>query len=352
MMASRLFLHEWNPFWPQIRITLYSIQHPEWLRDMWGTSPYLAASKRLFLPAFVLPFGAVFIWAARKTSVAVLPLYVGALVCCSIYAFQQFLLNSVVLRVHYHSSYMVVVVLGFSGAVIGEFLSRAPGNRAVISGLLVAAVLCCPIVMNRKIVDDSQGESWIYLAVLGAVTTLLACTIRWRAGNLCHLACLLFLISVFIGPALDRYDWVWNRQPVIHTPTVVDSPRADSFDWLMRLHSWIKPRIEGQSRVRFWWEDEDSRTQMFDSAAMMYLDRRVVLAEAFAAPTNELLRDRLGQRAILVYLTRRPEKITDRLAVLTTRGFSVSNERATTLPFHGENIRVAMYDLVATPERR
>jgi hypothetical protein len=38
--------------------------------------------------------------------------------------------------------------------------------------------------------------------------------------------------------------------------------------------------------------------------------------------------------------------------VLTTRGFSVSNERATTLPFHGENIRVAMYDVVATPEWR
>jgi hypothetical protein len=55
----------------------------------------------------------------------------------------------------------------------------------------------------------------------------------------------------------------------------------------------------------------------------------------------------LRKHVTLIHIAPHPEKIPALLAKLTARGFQISNERATTLPYHRDNIRIAMYDVVA-----
>jgi hypothetical protein len=189
---------------------------------------------------------------------------------------------------------------------------------------------------------------WRYLAVFAVVATIAVCVFYRWVFALRPLACLLFLIGVFAGPALEPgIAWIWNRQSLIHPPETIAGPRADSFDWLMRFESWVNPRITPNTRSCFWWDDEEAGNQMFDSAGAMYLDRRFYLADALTKPTNDALLYHLRKHATLIYIALHPEKIPALLAKLTARGFQVCNERATTLPYHRDNIRIAMYDVVA-----
>jgi hypothetical protein len=138
---------------------------------------------------------------------------------------------------------------------------------------------------------------------------------------------------------------VWNRQGILHSLTIASGPRADSFAWLMQLESWIQSRHDGQTRIRFWWDDEAPGYDMLDSAAALYLDRRAVLAEAFSAPGSDELRQHLSPKVTLVYLSRHPERIPERLSTLTSRGFTISNGPSVTLPFHHDDIRVTLYEV-------
>jgi hypothetical protein len=89
MLISRLLFHEWDCFDPQMGVLRYCRDHPGLWRQEWGTEPYLAGAKRLFLPAFVLFFGAAFMWVIRRSSLAFVPLYLGTVVCLGIYCIQE-----------------------------------------------------------------------------------------------------------------------------------------------------------------------------------------------------------------------------------------------------------------------
>lgn len=337
MLVSRLLTRHWQPLIPQIDIFIYSMRHPEWLRSLWGDLPFVATSTRLFLPEFVLVFGAAWVVVRRPKSSVTLPLLAGTAICCGIYAFQQFALHSIVLRVPCHSSYMLVLVIGCVAMIAAELLSDDP--RHAFALLLTLLALALPVVANGSTPDIPQSTLWISLAAVGVLATTLAFLRMNKA------ACLLLIGAVFVGPAFDPgLSWAWSRQGLLHGPSITTGPRADSYPWLMQLHQWIKPQVHSEAAVRFWWESNEGES-MFDAIAAMYLDRRAVLSDAFDASSNEVLRARLESRSLLVFLTKDPARVPERMAIFAARGFTASNERRMILPYRGKNIYVILFDV-------
>jgi hypothetical protein len=337
MLVSRVLTGYWQPLLPQINVFFYSMQHPEWLRNMWGDPPFIAISTRLFVPEFLLVFGAVFLATRRTKPLVALPVYAAAAICCAIYAFQQFALHSVVLRVPYHSSYTVVPVIGLAAMMMGELLIGMPSRAA--RGLLAVLALALPILVNGKLSSYGHPALWIPLALLGAAAVLLLGLGMRRA------ACVLLVIATFAGPGLDAsLAWVWARQAPIHSPNITSGPGGETFPWIMQLHAWLKPHLKTDTLVRFWWESEDEQSMFYASAAM-FLDQRIILSEAFDSNSNETLRSHLGRRTLLVYLTVHPDKVPQRMTRFAQHGFISSNERRTVLPYLGKNIHVILFDL-------
>jgi len=341
MAVSRALTGFWQPLLPQILISIDSIRHPEVLRALWGDFPFVAAATRLLLPELVLVLGGVLLVMRRPKADWVAPLYTACAISLGIYAYQQFAQHSIVLRIACHSSYMLVPVMGFAGMAVAELLPHARNRSRLVAISATALALALPILTAGRLPSIAQSTVWIFLVSLCAIGVLLVIL------GVRHVACFVLVVCIFIGPALDSaLAWAWSRQGPIHGPSITAGPNADSYPWLMQLQDQIRPHQRADASVHFWWEDDEA-AEMFDAAAAMYLDRRVVLAQAFTDPSDEPLRQRLEQQTLLACLTTRPERLAARLAILAARGYDASNERRSVLPYRGKNIYLVLFDLRA-----
>ena len=201
---------------PQINQTLYAMHTPGYLAGMWGTGPgFLVGAVRLFPPVFLLVFGPALLIAVRKPAAAAWPVYLSLCICLALYAVEEFAMHGVALRVHYHSSYMMVVVMAFAGVAMGELWTRSPGRGrgALISaGALGAGAITLSLVFNTLALPPPGGHTWVRLALLGVAGVVLAMLARRPKLPVQVLTIALVLAILFLGPALD-----WNSTGYVWT---------------------------------------------------------------------------------------------------------------------------------------
>jgi hypothetical protein len=263
----------------------------------------------------------------------------------------EFVLHGVALRVPYHSSYVQVVVLGFAGVALGEVWQRTPGRgkfRAVCAaGLGAAGVVLC-LAFSAGLLVVPSGRSWSTLAVIGAVSIVLAILLRWPSLPVQHVTCVLLMAVVFLSPALDARatGYVWASSKLVHGSNLTANANAVAFRHLMDLESYVKSHVDMPRALLFWWEDDELHSPLFKSGEALFVRGHVNVNQALAAGDMGKLRLLFGSENTIVHLTGHPERIAERTQLMAAHDVVVGNQRGTTIDYDGKPFTVVLQDVV------
>jgi hypothetical protein len=346
MAVSKRVLGDVRVFKPQLDQWLYALHNPGYLSGTWGSgTEFLLTAVRLFTPAFLLLFGPVLLIAVRRPAVAAWPVYAAMTMCCFFYAFQEFVLHRAGLRVHYVSSYMLVLVSCFVGISLGELWNR---NKASLKAMRAAAVALAILALALPFVYGALRPLpaplvWVLLASLGVAAIVLVLLPLSRL-SIQYAACALVLIEVSAGPAMDLgITSGLGERKILHGSNLSGGRRADSFQCLMALEDYVKSNIDPQRNLIFWWDRDESPSDLFASAEALFVSGHVDVTKELASSSARLY----PSNTSLVHLTEHPERLQTRIQLLASRGLGVENESRTEMSYAGKRFTVELQDLAA-----
>ncbi|HMD50226.1 MAG TPA: hypothetical protein VKG79_14050, partial [Bryobacteraceae bacterium] len=246
--VSQILIGRWTYFYWQIYYAIETMRHPQDLAHTWGSGPgFLLIAYRLLAPALLLAFGPVLISRLRKNSAIAWTAWLALTLCLALYAFQEFVLHAVSLRVHYQSSYLVVPLFFFAGVLLGEFLTT--WIRASIA-TVVALVL--PLTFSLWAWPQ---HPWTILFLTGAAALVLIC---FRQP---HLAPAALAALLFLAPALDpSIAYAWDR------PIPIRGPNRNAFRDLMTFDATLQSSTDPSRKLRFWFDRDEPAITFYDSA--------------------------------------------------------------------------------------
>ncbi|MBS1859444.1 MAG: hypothetical protein JST11_28980 [Acidobacteria bacterium] len=344
-IVSKLLLNTYLFFMPQIDTILYTLSHPDYLKNMWGTgNAWIPAAYRLFPSLFVLFLGGVFLLLRRKQ---VREVYVETYLClaatCALFAVLEFHFHSVSLRVSYCSSYITAPVMLFAGILLGEVIAvpatepegrRAAGNW--FRGLLLTAGLILPVVYGA-IRQTLPSRMWTILSLggLAAAGVVVVFHFRPRPGVRSALA-VLILVCLFLGPAIDSsLSYVWSKQelPLYRT--------------MLAIQTAVDSDLSPERDVRFWYESDIPATGLFDSAYSLYLWGYIDLSKSLATMPVTDLNSLISTNTTIVHLMLNQDQTAERTRLLAGRGIRVRYERRHTVRSPAGLIYVVLQDVSA-----
>lgn len=348
MKVSKDLLGDSLFFLPQIKMWMYTRQTPGYFEKMWGTGPgFLPRSPRVFLPVFLLAFGAAFLIAIRKRIGPAWAAYLAALTCFLLYSLDQFLLHGVTLRVHYHSSYMAVPMFGFAGTALGELWKRRPGGLAA-GAMLTATALALPMALNRWRPDIPPAHIWMGLACIGAAGIVLGILAHRPSLPLQNPTCALLLVAVFVGPAFDAaLGYVWAAPEILHGSNLSSGKNADAYRCLMDLENYLKANVDANRSMQFWWTADEPLSNLYVSAAAMNLQGFQDLDKELTTGPNPAIQQLFQPNKTLIHLTMYSARIQERARWLASRGVVVEGEGGVEMQFQGKRFFVSLQDVTA-----
>lgn len=331
-LVGKRILGRYDFYQPQLDQTHLAFANPGFLANMWGTgNAFLLSAYRLFPVVFLLVAGA-FLLARRKTNRFLAPCYWFLLASTLLYAYQEFVLHGVALRVAYHSCYIVVPLFTLAGAVIGELWNRTGSQRLPVwsFGALAAFTLCQPYLRKAWTPPGLQLQLWIAMAVIGASAIGL---MVWRQSRPIVPSVLVILL-VFWGPGVDQ-----------SLADPLSRGNAETFDSMMAAENWIKSTVPPDREVRFWFDGNEPASPLFNGISALYLWRNWDLTTQLPTTDAGTVRYYITPQTVLVHLTMDPAKITARLRMLEARGIRVANERRFQRQGGGHMYYVVLHDV-------
>ena len=155
--VSQVLFGRWTYFYWQVYHTIHSAGI---LASMWGTGGgFLLNAPRLFAPVFLLLVGPL-LWRGRTPRPAAREAWLSLLICFALCAAQEFVLKGTALRIHYHSSYLIVPAFFCAGAFLGELWN---GSAWPVVAMAASAV-ALPIWWRAANPSVTPGQVWIVLA--------------------------------------------------------------------------------------------------------------------------------------------------------------------------------------------
>jgi hypothetical protein len=343
-LVSKRMLGHYDAFRQQIENAHYMSGK---LEAMWGSGfGWVPRAYRLSLPLFLILIGAVLL-RLRKTTALVLPAYLFLTVAFALYTFQDVVLHAVALRVAYVSSYMLLPMMLFAGVVLGELWKlfqsgRIPpadghGRKAALLGSLpalplAACGLALPWLFSHR-VRESIALIWTLVAVLATLSTL-ALLLSIRRPAFAWVGCLLVMLTVHVGPALDR-----GLEYPLH------AENACMFHTAMDVQAFLKSAVDPERPVRFWFEPALPDTPVFDSLSSLYLWGYCDFTKLLQTSPPGMIRERLSPSTTLVNLTSNAGALDARKQLLASRGIHVANERSRTVHFGSRQFFVILDDI-------
>jgi hypothetical protein len=347
MAVSKNVLGDARVFKPQLDMWLYAAHNPAYLSSTWGSGPeFLRTAVRLFTPAFLLLFGPVLLIAVRKPAAPAWPVYTALTTCCFLYAYQEFVLHQAGLRVHYVSSYMLVLVTCFVGVLLGELWNR---QKADLKATEVAAIALAIFALALPYLYSAMRplpapRVWASLAWLGVAAIVLAVLARWSRPSIQYATCALLFIAVSAGPALDRdLTSGLGERRIFHGSNLSGGPRAESFRSEMKLQDYVKSNMDPQQNVIFWWDKDEPQSYFFYSIESLYVTGHHDITKELSTGSGRLY----PGNTMLVHLTAHPERLRSRIQLLASRGLGVDYDRRTELSYAGKQFTVVLQDLTS-----
>jgi hypothetical protein len=344
MVASKEMLGDARIFKPQMDIWLYAARHSEYLATTWGTGPaFLLTSVRLFTPAFLLLFGPLLLNRTPKPATIAWPCYFSLLICCSLYAIQEFVFDRAGLRVPYVSSYMLVPASCFAGIVFGEVYNRGNLNRSRVTlPALATLTMVLPSVYVLLHPLANAPRTWTALSCVA----LTAIALQWPKAQFSSLSCALVIIAVSGGSAMDPFVFSdLEKSKIFHGSNLSHSPRAEAFACLMRLETYLKANIDPERRVVFWWDMDDPMSPLFRSAESLFVSQHQDISSELSSGTGKLH----PSNTTLVQFSGDRGRLAKHNQLLASRGLEIRNELRHQLTTKGEDFTVALGDLSELP---
>jgi hypothetical protein len=307
-------------FMPQIRHILY-LNDPAIFAQEWGTGlGFLTASYRLgMLYAAVLVAGVMSVKLWRAADPIFRFAVVALVLTIATFAYVEFARNSVVLRVSYTSSYLLVPVHLFLGIAIGEIWRQTGADvlrlrvKLLNIALLVVAGLAVPALYGVTIALGLglPAREWWWGAI--AILIICAMAIAWTASRNAlsrTVAPIVLALSVLIGPTID---------PAF---AFVFSSARPGFDAIMRTQNLLMSGIMAGRVPRFWYDEEPLRS-LFDSLSSLYLWGYRDYTREMDTMTLSELRYLIRPNTTFVHLTQDPARVDGRQEIMRRRNIYV-----------------------------
>jgi hypothetical protein len=307
--VSQVLFGRWTYFYWQVYQTIHIAGS---LASMWGTGAgFLLRAPRLFAPVFFLLLGPL-LWRGRTPRPAAREAWLSLLICFALYAVQEFVLKGAGLRVHYHSSYLIVPTFFCAGAFLGELW-----NGSTLSAVAAAAsAVALPVWWRAANPSLTQGQTWIVLGVIFAAAVILASGVRRSAVSY------LLVAALFCAPALDvSISFAWDR------PVAQYGRNVEVFRSLMALQTFLKSTVDPRRMAQFWFDDGEPLHDFYNSAESLYLWAHHDFSRDLSSAPADAVRADLAPNATLVHLTLYPDSLRERHALLASRGIATSNRR-------------------------
>ena len=235
----------------------------------------------------------------------------------------------------------------FAGVVFGELWklfqagrsspATRRGRKAALLGslpalLLAAGGLALPWVSSHR-GRESIALIWTLVAVLATLSTL-ALLLSIRRPAFAWAGCLLVLLTVHAGPALDR-----GLEYPLH------AKNAYMFHTAMDVQAFLKSAVDPERPVRFWFEPVLPDTPVFDSVSSLYLWGYCDFTKLFRTSSPDMIREHVPPATTLVNLTSNAGALDARKQLLASRGIHVANERSRTVHFGSSQFFVILDDI-------
>jgi hypothetical protein len=307
--VSQVLFGRWTYFYWQVYQTMHIAGS---LAALWGTGAgFLLSAPQLFAPIFLLLIGPL-LCRGRTLRPAIREAWLSLFICFALYTVQEFVLKGAALRVHYHSSYLIVPTFFCAGAFLGELWN---GSTWPVVAMAASAV-ALPVWWRAANPSVTQGQTWIVLGVIFAAAAILASGARRSA-----VSCLL-VAALFCAPAFDgAISYVWDR------PVAPYGRNVEVFRSLMALQTYLKSAVDPRRKVRFWFDDGEPFHDFYNSAESLYLWMHHDLTRDLSSASPDTVRAELAPNVTLVHLTLYPDRFRERRALLASRGIATSNRR-------------------------
>jgi hypothetical protein len=236
-----------------------------------------------------------------------------------VFAFVEFALQGVVLRVTYTSVYLVApAYLALAAAL--SLITQEWSARARLVAVAVCAIVVIAIPFSRMLISPWAGRFpwsvWL-LQVVPAMAILLALFLP--AGIARRSVSILAVLMLVALPALAtttdaRLHWVFVR----NEPT---------FDAAVKVSNILRSGVAEGRTVRFWFDRDEPHFATFFAIGSLYLGEWQGL-QGFPNWTDAEVRDNLPENAILVHLTSDAGKLDAREAQMKARGIMFGPRRS------------------------
>jgi hypothetical protein len=333
---------------PQIGLILHVVSTPDYLSNMWGKgydwipTAYCVAALLGICVAAVAALATARRDAtteiARKDAAAVIGLFCLSL---GMFAFVEFALQGVVLRVTYTSVYLVAPAYLALAAALGLLMQQWPAReRYVVAAVSAIVLIAIPFFATPILAWGARFPLGPWL-LQGALVVLVLIVILLPSGAFRRLASVLAVLALVALPSLatnadQRLHWVFR-------------PNESTFDAAVKVSDILRGVTKDRT-VRFWFDLGEPHSAKFLSIGSLYLGEWQGMRNLPNWNDSEV-RNNLPANTTLVHLTSEPNKLDARQAQMTERGIKFGERRS--FPIHasgGTDFFLVLQDILGHSE--
>lgn len=263
-LLSILFLGNHNFYWPQFAQLIYTMSQKGYLAGMWGTGySWIKEAFRLFGIFGLAGIGTWYIllnYSKAKEDAFLKFSYFFFLFSLILYCIAEFILNSLVLRVFYSSTYLVVPTFIFLASLFGNIIKNYNQNDIKKLYLSLGFIAIIPAYLKFSVISSlTYKQIWEilgFLAVTILIFTILDKKNAFKAKNILLMA-ILFLIN-FSCATDNNISYVYEKS------------NQTGYKIAMDIQNILKFSVPKDRDVRFWFGPEEPLVNFFHSLNSLY----------------------------------------------------------------------------------
>jgi hypothetical protein len=322
-------------FWflgPQIAQFLYALSTPTYLEAMWGSGyGWIERAFRLEAVISVTLLGiisAVLFRTRRRLTRPALGVVALLAMSVALFAFVEFLLNAVVLRVWYTSTYLVAPTFLTMAFILSVLMSDMTSSQR--RNISIGLILVLLVVMYR----NDAIASW-FLAhprLAWAVVLVPACLVPASFFTSGRKAASVILTTLTCLAAVTLPNLAATADPAL---AYVFGSSASTFDAAMKVASVLRTGTVTGRSIRFWFDPDEPASYSYHSISSLYLWGWRDLTKELSQPENKELATFFTPQTTLVHLTQMPEKLNQREALAARHGIRLGPRADLTIRANG-----------------
>jgi len=348
---SKSILGIWNILEPQWRQVKYATENQSYLPDMWGRSYAWISQAYRQIPTVLLLLLGLPLWLSLRLketnqSRLWLAVWVGLVFCCGVFAWEEFVMQKVLLRVFYHSSYVVVPLLLVFAAAVHAVLSAQPQKWLWVAGAILCVSTLLPALLRGFWHFPAQALPWLAITGTGSFLLLGTRPITVGIGGIC------LAVVVSMGPATDPSvgSFAFRPKEAVLFPDSTEDISAKRAAYQHEVANDLYVFLwNGGMRnrpIRFWFDQDDPAKPLFDSLHSMFLWDDNNLTRALLAQPESAVRNQFQPRSRVLHLASSQTRIDQQHLLMDKCGIRWREIGAWNLGQRGPRYRIVLDEIL------